>query len=76
MEHQLQETIVKESELDWTIVRPGKLTNGRKTGQYKHGFPYSDSSLKVEVSRADVAEFLITQLNSGQYLRKAAGISY
>ena len=32
-----QERVVRESGLEWVIVRPAQLTNGRKRGQYKHG---------------------------------------
>jgi hypothetical protein len=52
------------------------MTNGKFTGNYRHGFPYSDNQLKVKVSRADVADFLVSQISSNQYLNKVAGISY
>ena len=31
----VQERLIKNSSLDWTIVRPGVLTSGRRTGRYK-----------------------------------------
>ena len=30
----VQERLIKDSALDWTIVRPGLLTNGGRTGRY------------------------------------------
>ncbi len=75
-EHHLQEIVIKESGLKWTIVRPGNLTNGKKTGKYKHGFKYSDPTLKVKVSRADVAHFLVGQLSTSINSEKLIGISY
>ncbi len=75
-EHQLQELAIKESGLSWTIVRPGNLTNGKKTGNYKYGFLYSDPTLKVKVSRADVAHFLVRQLSTAENSQKVIGISY
>jgi putative NADH-flavin reductase len=75
-DHLLQETFIKESGLNWTIVRPGTMTNGKFTGNYKHGFSYSDKTLKVKVSRADVSDFLIKQISSNQYQNKVTGISY
>ena len=75
-DHLLQEIFVKQSNLNWTIVRPGTMTNGKFTGNYKHGFQYSDNKLKVKVSRADVADFLIKQISSNQYQNKVTGISY
>ncbi len=37
-DHEAQENHIKKSQLDWTIVRPGGFTNGRRTGGYRHGF--------------------------------------
>ena len=75
-EHHLQELAIKQSKLNWTIVRPGSLTNGIKTGKYKYGFSYNDSTLKVKISRADVADMMLKQLTMPQYLQKVVGVSY
>ena len=39
VDHEAQEDCIKQSQLDWTIVRPGEYTNGGRTGEYRHGFP-------------------------------------
>ncbi|RAJ05361.1 putative NADH-flavin reductase [Chitinophaga skermanii] len=75
-DHALQESYVKASQLDWTIVRPGNLTNDAFTGKYKHGFPANDQTIKVKISRADVADFMLQQLSSTQYIFQNPGISY
>lgn len=75
-EHHLQEVLIKQSTLNWTIVRPATMDNGKFTGTYKHGFPYSDTSLKLKISKADVAHFLVEQLSSNTYEGKVTGISY
>lgn len=75
-EHHLQELAIKESGSNWTIVRPGNLTNGKKTENYKYGFLYSDPTLKVKISRADVAHFLVRQLSAPEINQKVIGISY
>jgi putative NADH-flavin reductase len=75
-DHALQESYIKESSLDWVIVRPGNLTDGPLTSTYRHGFPANDPKLKVKVARADVAEFMLQQLTASTYLRKTPGISY
>ena len=75
-DHQLQEEYVKRSGLDWTLVRPGAFTDGPATGNFKHGFDPGDKSIKLKISRADVAMFLLMQLDSDQYLRKTPGLSY
>ncbi len=76
LDHELQEQYVKGSGLDWTIVRPGGFTDGEKTDNYKHGFGTNDTSLKLKISRADVAGFILTQLSSDNYLHKTPGLSY
>lgn len=74
-EHQRQEEIVRSSELDWTIVRAGALTNGERTGSYRHGFPPTERSLEFEISRADVAAFTLGLLADGTYVRESPSIS-
>lgn len=74
-EHQRQEEIVRTSELDWTIVRAAALTDGERTGGYRHGFPPSDRSLEFEISRADVAAFTLGLLADNLYVRESPSIS-
>ena len=69
------EDYVRQSSLDWTLVYPVLLTNGARTGKYRvgerldlHGVP--------KISRADVADFVVTQLQDGTYRHKIALISY
>jgi putative NADH-flavin reductase len=54
----VQEWIVKSSGLDWTIVRPGLLTNSPATGRYRVLTAPRDWRFGA-VSRADVADFLV-----------------
>lgn len=68
-----QEAAVKASGLDWIIVRPGGLTNGPATGQYKSGLDPKISA--GQVARADVAAFVLQQLTDDTYLHKAPAIS-
>ncbi len=75
-DHELQERYVQESGLDWTIVRPGAFTDGEKTENYLHGFSPKDKSVKLKISRADVADFILKQLNSLNYLHQTPGLSY
>ena len=56
-----QERIIQDSGLDWTIVRPGVLTDGRPTGRYRVLVEPSDWRFGF-ISRADVAEFLVRQI--------------
>ena len=75
-DHALQEDVIKQSSVDWIIVRPGNLTDGERTGRYRHGFAASDQAITVSVSRADVADFMLKQLSDDTYLRKTPGLSY
>lgn len=68
-----QEQIVAASGLDWTIVRPGGLTNGPRTGRYRAGL--DRSIVAGQVSRADVAEFVLRQLDDMTYRHKAPAIT-
>ena len=75
-DHVVQENLIRRSQLDWTIVRPGAYTNGEHTGEYRHGFPVTDKTIKAEISRADVADFMLKQLTDDTYLQKTPGLSY
>jgi putative NADH-flavin reductase len=68
-----QERLIRASDLDWTIIRPGGLTDGPKTGDYRFG---TDKSIKAtRVSRADVADFVLRQLTDERWVRQAPAIS-
>jgi len=71
-----QEKLIKESKLSWTIIRPGQLTNGKKRGVYKHGPNVGSYILTKMISRADVAHFMLSQLNDITYFGKAVGVTY
>ena len=66
----LQEQLVKESELDWTIARPGVLTSGPRTGRYKILSEESQWRNGI-ISRANVAEFLVQQVEDRAHIGKA-----
>jgi putative NADH-flavin reductase len=75
-DHEIQENYIRQSDLDWTIIRPGALTDGARTGVYKHSFPVTEKGLKSKISRADVADFMLKQLNDKISFHKTQGISY
>jgi uncharacterized protein YbjT (DUF2867 family) len=70
-----QERVVRASGLDWTIVRPGVLTNGRRRGSVRHGEGVGHWLWSVRVPRADVAAFMLDQLEDGRYLRRTPGLA-
>jgi putative NADH-flavin reductase len=76
LDHELQERYIKESDLDWTIVRPGAFVKGTATGKYKHGFAPNDRSVKLKISMPDVALFMLMQLSQKEYLKQTPALSY
>lgn len=70
-----QERLIAGSDLDWVIVRPGALTGGTASGRYRHGPKAGDYLLTRGIARADVAAFMLDQLDRDMYLRTAVGIS-
>ncbi|WP_119070108.1 NAD(P)-dependent oxidoreductase [Rubrobacter indicoceani] len=71
----LQEEIIRESRLDWVIVRPMLLTNGPWTGDYRVGEGLRPGR-RPWISRADVAEFLLRQLDDDAFVRRTPAIGY
>lgn len=69
-----QEKTVRSSNLDWVIVRPVNLTNDILTNKYQSG-----QSMKIKlsskISRADVANFMVKQLASDEWLHKLPTVS-
>jgi len=70
-----QENILRKEYDNWIIVRPGFLTNGSKTGNYK-----SITNLKGikagKISRSDVAAFIIEQVADPTFLKQTPLLMY
>jgi putative NADH-flavin reductase len=71
---EIGEEAVRRSDLDWTLVYPVTLTNGPRTGRYRIGEHLRLRGVPT-ISRADVAEFILTQVEDHRYLRKGVLIS-
>lgn len=71
----VQERIIRHSGLDWIIVRPMILTNGRWTGNYRAGTDLMPGC-QPYISRADVADFLTRQLTDEAFLGQTPAIGY
>jgi len=66
----VQEMRIRKSDLDWTFVRPGVLTPGSATGRYKI-LSEPSSWRNGLISRADVAHFIVGEIDRKIYERKA-----
>ena len=71
----LMEKLVKESDVDWTIVRPPRLTDSKLTGNYRIAV---NRFLKngMKISRADTAHFMLSHIQSGDMFRSVVEIGY
>jgi putative NADH-flavin reductase len=65
----VQERLLKESALEWTIVRPGVLTNAKRTGRYR-ALDQPSQWRNGIIGRADVADFLVRQIDNPASVRK------
>lgn len=72
------ERIVKATRLDWTIVRPPRLTNGPRTEYYGVAVDHLPKGAggNATVSRADVAHFMLDELEQPEHVRQVVGIAY
>ena len=71
-----QETVVRDSGLDWTLVRPALLTDGAAKGVGVIQAFTDLASVKVsKISRCDVAAFCLRELADGRYRRQAPVIT-
>ena len=74
--HEAREKMIRNSELNWTIIHAPTLTNGKKNGTYRTGENLSSNSFLVTMSRADVADFMLTQCVDLTFNHKAVRIMY
>ncbi len=64
-----QERLLAASDLDYTIVRPPRLTDEPATGKYRV-LPDALPSSSRHISRADVADFMLQQLTDPRFHRR------
>jgi len=70
-DHAEQEAAVAASGLDWTVVRPGGLSDGPATGTYIAQETAESRPMKARVTRADVATHIIRILDDPATLGSA-----
>lgn len=66
-----QERLLAASDLDYTIVRPPRLTDGPASGTYRV-LPDALPSSSRRISRTDVADFMLQQLTDPRFHRHGA----
>jgi len=65
------EQIVSKSDIDWTIVRPPRLTNAKKSGNVRILRDDNLPSGPYSISRADLAAILLDEAESSMNVRTA-----
>lgn len=74
-EHEKVYNLLRESNLDWTIVCPTYLPDGERLGNYRTETDFlPEGGSKISVP--DTAEFAYGQIESGEYIKKRVGIAY
>jgi hypothetical protein len=65
--------IIRESDVDWTIVRVPRLTDDPKTGEITAA--WVGKGMGMQLGRADLASFVLGQVDNDIYLRQAPAVS-
>lgn len=73
LDKERMEAVLQQSTVDWTVARPPALTRGPQTGRYHTGTDLR-MGLTSWISHADVADFMLRQIGSQQYLRQTPAI--
>jgi putative NADH-flavin reductase len=60
----------------YVTPRPAALTQGERTGTYRHGFAGTAKDLTLAISTADVADFMVQQVEDTTYRCGTPGLSY
>jgi len=70
-----EEALIRASGLDWLIVRPAGLTNGPRTGSYRVVNDLTGITAR-RISRLDVADFILRELNKPSQFGQSPLITY
>lgn len=69
-----QEALIRRSELEWTIIRPSRLSKRPRTGAYQatHSLRFSARS---SIARADLVDFLLAELSDGSFVHSTVEVT-
>jgi uncharacterized protein YbjT (DUF2867 family) len=70
----LMEDVLRDSDLDWTVVRPPRLTDRPATGAYRTAYG-RNLRRGFFVARADVAHLMLAVLDQPRTIGQAIGIA-
>lgn len=66
--------VLKESGLDWVIIRGPRLTNEKPKESYRVGWVGVNSGTKI--ARADLSDFILKQVDSDDFIHQMPFVSY
>jgi len=69
-DHNANEKRIAQSHLDWTVVRPGSLSNDKKADKVRVGSGYIKLNSTPTISRASVASVMLDQIDCRDYIRQ------
>ncbi len=69
-----QNVLANCDDLDWICIRPMRLMNTPRTGNYRTAIDFLPPN-GVEISRGDVAELMLKQIDSDEHLRRYVTIA-
>src|SRR5262245_6712120 len=69
------EQVLRDSDLDFTIMRPPQLTNGRRTGQYRTAINEHLRRAR-KISRADLAAEMLRVIRDERTVRGTVSLAY
>jgi len=72
-DHNGQEELIRLSNLDWTLVRPSRLTNKSFTGKFISGEDIQGKSMSI--CRADVADYAVRMLRRDSFIGKSISVT-
>jgi len=70
-----QEQMIRQSNTDWTIVRPAPFSDAKARREFQVVTEVGNVVLR-KVSRAEVASFVLDELETGRYLRQTPFIGH
>ncbi|WP_062077063.1 NAD(P)-dependent oxidoreductase [Demequina globuliformis] len=65
--------ILEKSHLDWTVVRGPRLTEDPRQGSYRAGWVGVGTGMKI--SREDLADFIVTQIDDRTFVHQMPFVS-
>lgn len=73
-DHERQEALIAQSDVDWTVVRPPALTDDEPAAAVRHGTDLR-APMSMSIARANVARFMVDQLENPSYVRSFAWVT-